>query len=927
MFLMLARSEAITHKAATANIADINTSLIKDDNGNPEVLGDNDTIILPPGQVNWGSSLLAITKNISLIGAGGGQTQITGAGHQTGNGAPMLSIQSNNNTPPLSGQPQVRISGITFIGVGAKPIIEMDGFARMNFNVSTSKWEGGVRFDHNVVKWTPDTYCIYVSRNGWINGVIDHNLWDNTACHPATDPTCQSNSNPSGTPPFAGMPAGETMIFARAAAPDTPSAGGAQYDWSVPYPFATYNPIFFENNIVLHKGAFMDTGTAAGSAGGSMCARYNTSYGALGGQHGTETGSNPGNGFRGQRGGEVLNNYFYLRSAQGGLTDFNATGVRSGPMVLVNNRYDGWRGKEQAYYGFRNTQNMGVLGGASGYSCWDKNDHSTTGPLGASTGVQDDDASLSSPFRRNLPGPTGTANGTLNYHDAWYTTPALRSNIYWTGAAPGDITNHLLVIPPGSGNPPMNMTATDAWQGYTLVVTNKWDSMGGDIPQTGPDGPAFGVIRHSSWSLGTGTTLNIGGSSQPHGFGSTPHLTAGASIEIRHVLELADTAGSGGGILLKGKLPTVAASTWPNAMGTYLGEGKEGLWMWDCLSKTESSTPGYQTFSTTTGTRDLGVQWSIGIGTQTAGSGGVTTSNIHEETMTILHGGIIDYPGTVTPITPTPGNTRNNNRGVGADWNDPTGTIPPTVNDGTMGTADQPASFYKITVNQAYGLPPNHPLVNGGVITAMPKINGSSATFSVGTTPNCATNTNCFKVTTSNFSGTPSFTPAPTPLPANVSFTDNADGTATFTGNAVGAAPTPYPVTLTATYVPASETATQPFTINVVSPNQPPTVSMAKPFPNATYDAPATVSLFADASDLDGNVVSVSFYDNGTTLINSAVTSPPYKTVWTNVPIGSHSITARATDNAGATANSTSVGFSVRGVSTPAPPARIIVKP
>jgi Bacterial Ig domain len=41
-------------------------------------------------------------------------------------------------------------------------------------------------------------------------------------------------------------------------------------------------------------------------------------------------------------------------------------------------------------------------------------------------------------------------------------------------------------------------------------------------------------------------------------------------------------------------------------------------------------------------------------------------------------------------------------------------------------------------------------------------------------------------------------------------------------------------------------------------------------------------------------------------------TSAPYSFTWRNVPPGSHDLTARATDNAGATVTSSPVGIFVR---------------
>jgi hypothetical protein len=83
--------------------------------------------------------------------------------------------------------------------------------------------------------------------------------------------------------------------------------------------------------------------------------------------------------------------------------------------------------------------------------------------------------------------------------------------------------------------------------------------------------------------------------------------------------------------------------------------------------------------------------------------------------------------------------------------------------------------------------------------------------------------------------------------------------------------------------------------------NQPPTVKLTSPADGATYTSPAKISLAATANDPDGAVSSVSFY-NGSSLI-ATDTASPYTAKW-NVAAGTYVLTAKATDNQGATATS-----------------------
>lgn len=91
--------------------------------------------------------------------------------------------------------------------------------------------------------------------------------------------------------------------------------------------------------------------------------------------------------------------------------------------------------------------------------------------------------------------------------------------------------------------------------------------------------------------------------------------------------------------------------------------------------------------------------------------------------------------------------------------------------------------------------------------------------------------------------------------------------------------------------------------------NQPPAVSLTSPTQGATFTAPATVSLAATASDADGSVSRVDFYA-GSTLIGSD-SSAPYTASWQNVPAGSHTLTAVAADDDGATTTSAGVTITV----------------
>ena len=91
--------------------------------------------------------------------------------------------------------------------------------------------------------------------------------------------------------------------------------------------------------------------------------------------------------------------------------------------------------------------------------------------------------------------------------------------------------------------------------------------------------------------------------------------------------------------------------------------------------------------------------------------------------------------------------------------------------------------------------------------------------------------------------------------------------------------------------------------------NSPPVVTLTAPTNNAVFLAPATITLAADASDPDGSVAQVAFY-NGASLLTTVTTSP-FTFTWNAVSAGTYSLSAVATDNLGASATSAVVVVTV----------------
>jgi beta-xylosidase len=101
--------------------------------------------------------------------------------------------------------------------------------------------------------------------------------------------------------------------------------------------------------------------------------------------------------------------------------------------------------------------------------------------------------------------------------------------------------------------------------------------------------------------------------------------------------------------------------------------------------------------------------------------------------------------------------------------------------------------------------------------------------------------------------------------------------------------------------------------LNVVG--TPPVVSLTAPANNSTATTLQTVTLTANASDPDGTVSKVDFYD-GNTLIGSD-NSSPYSASWSGMSAGTHTLTAVATDNIGLSTTYSAVTVTVQGVQAP----------
>lgn len=132
-------------------------------------------------------------------------------------------------------------------------------------------------------------------------------------------------------------------------------------------------------------------------------------------------------------------------------------------------------------------------------------------------------------------------------------------------------------------------------------------------------------------------------------------------------------------------------------------------------------------------------------------------------------------------------------------------------------------------------------------------------------------------------------------------------GTATIAMNSsafVGLAVTSHDTTT------AAEAVFERVSAGAAPPNAAPAVSITAPSTGATFTAPINLIVSASASDSDGTVSRVDFYA-GTMPIGSDSTAP-YSATWNSTPLGTHSLTAVAVDEAGVSTSSAPISVTIK---------------
>ena len=87
-------------------------------------------------------------------------------------------------------------------------------------------------------------------------------------------------------------------------------------------------------------------------------------------------------------------------------------------------------------------------------------------------------------------------------------------------------------------------------------------------------------------------------------------------------------------------------------------------------------------------------------------------------------------------------------------------------------------------------------------------------------------------------------------------------------------------------------------------------VALTAPFDGASLDGSFGVALVASVQDSNAFVTKVEFFADGTKL--GEATTAPYSLLWPDPTVGSHTLTARVTDELDANATATAINVTVR---------------
>jgi hypothetical protein len=314
MLSVACRGESTIHHAASAAEADVAAAIARARNG--------DTVTVPPGVSTW-TSILEVTKGITLQGSGTNGTTIIDEVPRTGSHASFINAI-------LTPKQSFRLTGFTFQYGETNTKSGENGFVRIG-GISPS-----VRIDHCFFDQLYQEQSIKIF--GQLFGVIDHCLFkdrDKQQCILVWHDGWGGRNNAYG-----------------------------DGSWADDSYFGSEKFMFSEDNVFDNSANKRDNGIIDCYGGGRMVVRHNNFINCKPNTHGTESSHR----LRGFRAAEIYNNTESI--------NFPTSGgqFRGGTGLIFSNTLTGRFNGETVLTVYREFENFPPWGAADGTNPWDVND-------------------------------------------------------------------------------------------------------------------------------------------------------------------------------------------------------------------------------------------------------------------------------------------------------------------------------------------------------------------------------------------------------------------------------------------------------------------------------------------------------------------------------------------------------------------------
>jgi hypothetical protein len=294
--IYISNANAATINATSCSQTDVQSAI--------NSASDGDTVNIPSGSCTWTTPVNIVDKDITIVGAGQGTTNITYNGPDAYNSA-AFHVDNDAGTP----KDDFEISHLTII----------HGSSLGNIASGTNMimvWDAGPdwRIHHVTITSAYSGSMVGIGRNqGSNSGLVDNCIFNATNSSGHTK-AFQINAKDRDTETAGG----------------SPSVSNGSTSWGAASTFGTKENLYIEdctfNWTAVYTGADMDEGAR-------VVWRYNTFTGTGIGSHGDDGGNTD----RGVRHYEIYNNTF----DSNGVGHYVCIGLRGGTGVIYNNTFSG----------------------------------------------------------------------------------------------------------------------------------------------------------------------------------------------------------------------------------------------------------------------------------------------------------------------------------------------------------------------------------------------------------------------------------------------------------------------------------------------------------------------------------------------------------------------------------------------------------